>query len=106
LLRPGGLYIIEDWAWAHWSEFQGPGHPWANETELTRLIVQLVELAGSSTEVVGSVVVYQGFAVVERGTAALADEPFEIESHISRRSAAQRAGRLSGIRRQMAKLPF
>src|SRR4030095_2496968 len=21
LIRPGGLYIIEDWAWAHWKEF-------------------------------------------------------------------------------------
>jgi predicted O-methyltransferase YrrM len=23
-LRPGGLYVIEDWAWAHWRGFQGP----------------------------------------------------------------------------------
>ena len=25
LLAPGGLYIIEDWAWGHWSEFSSPG---------------------------------------------------------------------------------
>ncbi len=24
LLRPGGLYIIEDWAWGHWKEFLAP----------------------------------------------------------------------------------
>jgi len=104
LLRPGGLYIIEDWAWAHWSEFQGPSHPWANETELTRLIVQLVELTGSSTEVIGSVVVYQGFAAVERGDAAFGSGRFEIESHISRRSPAPRAGPLSWIPRRTGQL--
>jgi hypothetical protein len=26
LLRPGGLYIIEDWAWAHWPAAQSPTH--------------------------------------------------------------------------------
>lgn len=25
-LRPGGLYVIEDWAWSHWDEFHAPGH--------------------------------------------------------------------------------
>src|SRR4051794_30506997 len=32
LVRPGGLYVIEDWAWAHWERFQDPHHGWARET--------------------------------------------------------------------------
>ncbi len=99
LLRPGGLYIVEDWAWAHWREFQAPSHPWANETELTRLIVELVELAGSSTELVGSVTVFQGFAVVERGEAAIGDRRFDLESHISRRPPPARSPLPYWIRR-------
>lgn len=27
LLRPGGLYIIEDWAWSFWREYHAPTHP-------------------------------------------------------------------------------
>ena len=34
LLAPGGFYIIEDWAWEHWPEFQDPGHAWAAEESL------------------------------------------------------------------------
>jgi hypothetical protein len=86
LLRPGGLYVIEDWAWAHWKEFQGAEHPWAKETPLTKLIVELMEAAGTSSEVVAGLNVYQGFVVVERGGAVLNQRGrFLLSEHISRR---------------------
>ena len=47
LLRPGGLYVIEDWAWAYWKEFQAPDHPWATETPLANLIFELIEATGT-----------------------------------------------------------
>jgi hypothetical protein len=104
LLRPGGLYIVEDWAWAHWREFQALDHPWANETALTQLVVEFVELAGSSTELIGGVTVFQGFVAVERGEAQIEDHTFDIESYISRRPPPARSPlphwipRLSGKR--------
>ena len=86
LFAPGGLYIIEDWAWDHWSEFSSPGHPWAGEEPLTRLIVELIEATGTSTQLISSVVVYQGFVVVERGPQQLdKGTPFNLEDHIIRR---------------------
>jgi hypothetical protein len=38
----GALYLIEDWAWSHWPEFQTPNHSWACETPFTRLVFDLV----------------------------------------------------------------
>jgi predicted O-methyltransferase YrrM len=86
LLRPGGLYIIEDWAWAHWKEFQTPVHPWSQERVLTDLIVELVEATGSSASLIGNLNIFQGFTVVERGGVGTAElGEFKIECHISRR---------------------
>jgi len=86
LLCPGGLYVIEDWPWAHWKEFQAPDHPWAAETELTRLIFELVEATGSSPALIANLTITGGFAVVERGTIGSAElGEFKIEKYISRR---------------------
>lgn len=86
-LSPGGLYIIEDWAWGHWPEFFDPKHPFAEDEPLTRIITELIEATGTSTAVISSVTVYEGFAVVERGPVSpeTLGAPFTLESHIKRR---------------------
>lgn len=70
-LRPGGLYIIEDWAWAHWPDqwpvFSGEATP------LTQIVFDLVEAVGTSRDWISRVTVFQGFTVIERGPAAVAD---------------------------------
>ena len=81
LLRPGGLYVIEDWAWGHWAEFQRPG-----EIPLTRLIFELTAATGSCHECswVSHISIFQGFAVIERGeipSPAISD--FKLDSLIS-----------------------
>lgn len=86
LLRPGGLYLIEDWAWGHWKEFGSLDHPMAKEESLTRFVVELLEATGTSTSLIKSLTIYQGFTVIERGDADLmADEAFKLEHHIWRR---------------------
>src|SRR5207237_7250205 len=70
LLRTGGLYIIEDWAWAHWVEYQTPDHLWADWQPLTNLVTEIIEALGTSNEVIRSVMMFQGFAVIERGPLA------------------------------------
>ncbi|HVT17316.1 MAG TPA: glycoside hydrolase family 99-like domain-containing protein [Thermoanaerobaculia bacterium] len=67
LLPPGGLYVIEDWAWEHWPDFQDPGHVWAGEESLAALVCDLVAAAGSSRTLFRSLAVYEGFVVAERG---------------------------------------
>jgi SAM-dependent methyltransferase len=88
LLRPGGLYVIEDWAWGHWPEFQSPNHGWANEPPLTDLVVELIESTGTRGSPIQSVLTYHGFTVIERGsTNAARLREFKLEDHISRRPA-------------------
>lgn len=85
-LPPGGIYLIEDWAWGHWDKFIDPSHPWYGKEPLTRLISELLEATGSSHELVGSVTVFQGFAAVERGPLSLPrPESFHLADHIKRR---------------------
>jgi len=80
-LRPGGLYILEDWAWAHWIEFQPPTSPFAGQIPLTRLVSELVAIAGTA-DIVRRLTVQQGFVAVERGAGPLPD-PFTVETAAS-----------------------
>jgi predicted O-methyltransferase YrrM len=42
-VRPGGLYIIEDWSWSFQAPFQTPDHPWREAHSLANLVVDLME---------------------------------------------------------------
>ena len=84
-LRPGGIFVIEDWAWGHWPEYRAPDHPWRVKTPPTRLVHELVELQGSDPGIVASVTVNHWFVAVERGLAAIEDpEAFSPERHTAR----------------------
>jgi hypothetical protein len=87
----GGLYIIKDWAWDHWPEFSSPDHPWAGEEPLTRLVVELIEADEISIQLISSIVVYQSFAVVERGPLQMDKATyFSLNDQIVRRPARRR----------------
>jgi hypothetical protein len=105
----GALYIIEDWAWAHWKPYQAPDHEWAKQTPLTRLVFDLVEATGSTTDLANSLEVFQGFVIVERGPKPAAElAGFELEKHISRRPEPRRGlrsalrGVISALRRHQS----
>ncbi|MGH9380128.1 MAG: class I SAM-dependent methyltransferase [Thermoanaerobaculia bacterium] len=42
LLRPGGLYVIEDWQWAHQEPYQSPENGWYGDPALTNLLFDLI----------------------------------------------------------------
>ena len=86
-LRPGGLYIIEDWAWDHWPEFQKPDHIWAKRESLTKLVRQLTECVGTRSSPIARLTVHHGFVAVERAAhPALDPQDFELEKFISHRA--------------------
>jgi predicted O-methyltransferase YrrM len=49
LLRPGGIYVIEDWSWAHAPRFQSPDAPWAKRHALSNLLFEQIMLMGSTS---------------------------------------------------------
>lgn len=49
-LRPGGHYVLEDWAWSHRKPYQSETHPWHNRPALTNLVFEwVVSVAGPSS---------------------------------------------------------
>jgi hypothetical protein len=120
LCVPGGLYIIEDWAWDHWPEFSVVARhstaeelrrakSWQDEERLTRLVIELIEAAGTSTQLISNIVVFQGFVVIERGPQSLEDPTtFDLDDHIVRRPVhrvRRRLRRMSkGLKQGLARL--
>jgi len=84
-LTKGGIYIIEDWAWGHWQDYQSPDHPWADQTELTQLVFDLIELIGSTEGIINNLYVSQGFIAIERGNNDIDTTRMALDSLIVKR---------------------
>lgn len=85
LLRPGGLYIIEDWAWFHWKNCE-IDH-FKNRIPLTRLVFELCETAGSSRNLIDEITIHRGFIVIKRGNLSQNQlGSFKLEDYIYRHS--------------------
>ena len=48
LLSPGGIYVIEDWSWAHHPDYQSPDAPFSNRRALSNLLFEQIMLMGST----------------------------------------------------------
>jgi hypothetical protein len=68
-VRPGGVYIIEDWAWGHAAHW--PTDAWADLPLLSPLLVELILIAGHGTGVIDKIEVDPNFIVLWRGKAPL-----------------------------------
>jgi predicted O-methyltransferase YrrM len=77
LLRPEGLYVIEDWAWNHW-----PGDHWKNpdgvfygKRPLSDLVFEIVKTCASSLEsLVKNITITGSVAYIQRGYATFDPE--------------------------------
>lgn len=43
LIRPGGIYIIEDWSWSFQDVYQDPAHPWHSVASPANIMIDLME---------------------------------------------------------------
>ncbi len=78
-LRPGGVYVIEDWGWAHWpGEWQENGGPWPDKPALTMLALELAMLCALRFDLIESVDITAGLIVVRKGPAETIDHPFSL----------------------------
>ena len=106
-LAPGGLYVIEDWAWAHWEGeyWQGEYSPfleaqssrvrrWLRLPEkpnkyfplrgkpaLSNLLVELFILSASRPDLVENVLVDHNMVIVRKGPSAVTPARFDIADH-------------------------
>ncbi len=77
-LRPGGLYVLEDWGWAHW-----PAARWQDRKKgynigkpaLSNLVFELIMLCASRPDILSYGVIVRGaFVAFHRG-------PYELDWH-------------------------
>jgi hypothetical protein len=67
LLRPEGLYLIEDWPWQYDDKFRSLGEPWASDPGLVKLIYELTEALGKTSLPIANLSIYPGFVALKRG---------------------------------------
>lgn len=69
-LRPGGLYIIEDWAWSFQLPFQNPEHPWHAKPALANLIIEIMSEIGS-TNLIPEMRITRNMAMIQKSDARI-----------------------------------
>ncbi len=78
-LRPGGVYVIEDWGWAHWpGDWQENGGPWPDKPAPTLLALELAMVCASRSDLVESVEITPGLIVLRRGAGEDVDSSFTL----------------------------
>jgi predicted O-methyltransferase YrrM len=85
-LRPGGLYIIEDWAWAHFPDplWQAGGGWFHDRPALTNLVVEMLMIAGTGDGLISKITVLGDSVTVTRGALEV-DSPCRLEDHYCNR---------------------
>jgi predicted O-methyltransferase YrrM len=68
-LKPGGLYVLEDWSWSHKAPYQQPTHPWYNKPALSNLVMELLINVPGSMQM-NTVTVHRDLVVIEKAGVA------------------------------------
>jgi hypothetical protein len=85
-LRPGGVYAIEDWRWAHTAVGQEPlDGLFPGEVPLTRLVFEIVLAVAGLPGLISEVSIESRVAIVTRGDAAVDQATFDISACSNRR---------------------
>jgi predicted O-methyltransferase YrrM len=90
-LRAGGLYVIEDWAWAHFPEelWQEGGGWFHDRPALTNLVVELLLTLGTSVELISEMHVSHNHVEITRGNGDYARR-ISLEDHYLNRGLPYR----------------
>ena len=79
-MRAGGIYVIEDWSWAHrqiGAPDQAPGM-YPRKEPLTKLIFELILACGSTRQLIDKLEVNHNSAYIWRGDAPASGDDFDI----------------------------
>ena len=76
LLKPGGVYIIEDWAWSLRPNAQSREHPWYGKAALVNLVFEIVAELGSGKEI-GDIYINNNMVKIHKAMASSGRKLFE-----------------------------
>lgn len=79
-VRPNGVYIIEDWSWAHpnWQSADDTPGFWPDREPLTKLIFEIIMACPSTHGMIEKVEVDRNSATIWRGSADIDADAFDI----------------------------
>lgn len=64
-LKPGGTFVVEDWAWAHWADYQDIPY-WNDKQALTNLLFEVCMSCGTKGYLISDVYVNGNFFAVKK----------------------------------------
>ena len=79
LLQPGGIYLIEDWSWAHMPGYQSSDAPFSKRHALSNLLFEQIMLMGS-TLLIAEIRVWNFLYLIRKAKSAYNGSKGEIES--------------------------
>jgi SAM-dependent methyltransferase len=81
MLRPGGIYIIEDWGWAHWTgdQWQKSKYFAVKSPSPTNLLIEISMLCASRPDLVASLQIEHSVITIRRGSGKFEEEEFKLE---------------------------
>lgn len=88
-LRPGGIYVVEDWSWEHFLERrEGPGPLAEHATGFARLTLVAALASAAYPEYVAKVTFMRGIVVIHRGHEEIGGAQFDIRDLLGTRGTA------------------
>jgi hypothetical protein len=86
-LKPGGLYVVEDWGWAHWrsAPWNGPDRPWKDNPAMSTFIFELLMIVASQPKLISSVQVEPALVFIRKSPHAPVGEPLVVSDAYSLR---------------------
>ena len=86
-VRPGGAYVIEDWAWGHQESW--PREVWKDQPLMSPLLSELMLICGGGLGIIDRIEVDPNFVALWRGPAVLSrDGGFRLVDHYVSRDFA------------------
>jgi hypothetical protein len=70
LLQPGGIYLIEDWSWAHGPRYQSPDAPFSKRPALSNLLFEQIMLL-ASTYLIAEIRVWHFLYLIRKAKSAV-----------------------------------
>jgi len=83
LLQPGGIYLVEDWNWAHTPTYQSPDAPWSKRHALSNLLFEQIMLTGS-TSLIAEIRVWNFLYLIRKARSAFSGSKAESGSIFDR----------------------
>jgi predicted O-methyltransferase YrrM len=88
-LRPGGIYVIEDWRWAHTPLGEKPLEGmWPSQVPLTRLLFEIVLALPGIPNLITEISIERELALIRRGDASVDPGTFDVSAASNPRGQA------------------